>query len=91
MAPIVPILAAVASVGGIVSAVSSISAAKDAKRDAAKQAALVKKQEEKIALEKEKQDRSEQERRARLSSTELLSGTEQGITGDTTGQLLGGS
>jgi len=88
MAPVIPILTAVA---GVASAVSSISAAKDAKKDAAKQAALIKKQEDKIAAEKEKQDKATQERRTRMASNVLLSGTETGLTGDTTGTLLKGT
>jgi len=88
MAPVIPILTAVA---GVASTISSISAAKDAKKDAAKQAALIKKQEDKIAAEKEKQDKATQERRTRMSSNVLLSGTETGLTGDTTGTLLKGT
>jgi len=88
MAPIVPILTAVAGVAG---AVSTISASRQAKKDAAKQAALIKKQEEKIALEKEKQDKAAQERRQRLASRELLTGGETGLAGETQATLLGSS
>ncbi len=58
---------------------TSSQARKEAKKAEAKQAALIKKQEEKIAAEKEKQMKEAQARRQRSQTQELLTGTETGI------------
>lgn len=79
-------------VGTVASAGASVYSAsesrKDAKKEAAKQQALVKKQEEKIEAEKQKQLKEQQERRARAQTSELLTGTETGITGQPASTLL---
>lgn len=63
-------------------------ARKDAKKEAAKQQALIAEQERKIQAEKEKQLKEQQARRQRAGTQELLTGTETGITGAPAGSLL---
>lgn len=79
-------------VGTVASAGASVYSAsesrKDAKKEAARQQALVDKQEAKIEAEKQKQLKEQQERRARAQTSELLTGTETGITGQPAGTLL---
>lgn len=61
---------------------------KEAKKEAAKQQALIAKQEAKIAAEKEKQLKEQRARKQRAMTTDLLSGSETGITDQPTGTLL---
>ena len=79
------------ALGAGVSAVSAYDAKKDAKKEAAKQQALVAEQEAKIQAEKDKQLKEQQQRRERSMSQELLTGTETGITGTPQGTLLTGA
>ena len=81
----------VASVAGTGASIYQASEAKsDAKKEAAKQAGLIKEQEAKIEAEKLKQTKEAQARRERATKKELLTGTEQGLTGEPTGTLLAG-
>jgi len=88
MAAIIPILTAL--VGGA-AAVSTYQAGKEAKKESKRQQALIAKQEAKIEEDKKRQERVTQERRQRLSTRELLTGGETGLTGQTQATLLGGS
>ena len=91
MAAVTSMLLGAAAVAGGVSAYQAYDASKDAKKEEAKQQALIKEQEAKIAAEKEKQDKEIKARRERAMSNELLTGTETGITGTPQGTLLTGA
>ena len=73
-----------AVIGAGATAVSSVISAKDAekqaKKDAAAQAKLVKEQDKKIADAEKQQQAVADERRKRLQSRELLTGSETGIS-----------
>lgn len=89
MAAAIPMVAGLASAGAAVYGVSEArSARKEAKKEAAKQQALIAKQEAKIAAEKEKQLKEQRARKQRAMTTDLLSGSETGITDQPTGTLL---
>jgi len=66
-------------------------AADDAKREAAKQQKIIDEQNERMRKEKEKQEKAAAERRTRLQSNEMLSGTETGIMNSSETSLLGGT
>ena len=85
------LMAGAAVVGAGAAAYSAIDAKKQAKKDAAAQAKLVKEQEAKIAAEEAKQKASTDERKKRLASRELLTGSETGITTPQDASLLAGS
>jgi len=83
------ILVGAALLGAGASAVQAYDARKDAKKSAKKQQALVAKQEAKIQAEKDKQLKEQEQRRQRAATSELLTGTETGITDKPKGTLLG--
>lgn len=84
------LLVGAAVVGAGATAYSAVKAEDRAKKDAAAQAKLVKEQETKIEEERKRQEGISQERKMRLQKTQLLTGSEQGLTGDTQASLLGG-
>ena len=80
-----------AVIGAGATAVSAYDAKKDAKKAEKAQAKLVAEQEKKIAEEEKRQQTVADERKKRLQSRELLTGSETGITTPQDASLLAGS
>ena len=89
--PVTAILGVASLVGAGAAVKTSIDAKKQAKKDAAAQAKLVAEQEKKIAEEEKRQQTVADERKKRLASRELLTGSETGISTPQDASLLAGS
>ena len=90
MAPVIGVIAA-SVIGAGATIYTAKKAESRAKEDAAKQQKLIDEQDKKIEEEERKQQAVAGERKKRRQQTQLLTGSERGLTGETEASLLGGA